>query len=322
MKTWRGPARIFGAALLATGAWLAAPAVAQPNGGSDQGDLQSRVEHLERDMRDLQQEVYRNGGGTRDSGPPPAGEAPASQRVADIEASLHNLTGQLEDLSHRVNDLAAKVQQLENDMNYHFNNGQGGEGAAPPAGGGAEGQPPLAPGPSNLGTVPENEMNAPSRPAQQQPGAANQHVTLTPPQNAAPVATTGSGGDAATKYNAAMDLLARGSYDQARSAFRAIADQYPKHQLAPEALYWAGDISFSAKKDYADAAHSFAELLKKYAKAPHAPDGMLKLGESLLSLGQKQEGCATLVAFPAKYPTASKTLLGKARTDAKKAGCK
>ncbi len=87
-------------------------------------------------------------------------------------------------------------------------------------------------------------------------------------------------------------------------------------------MYWAGDISYSAKKDYGDAARSFAEMLKKYPKAPHGTEGMLKLGESLIGLGQKQEGCATLAAFPAKYPTASKALLAKAKTDRKKAACK
>jgi tol-pal system protein YbgF len=220
---------------------------------------------------------------------------------------------------------------MQNDMNYRAGNqgGDQGNGEMAPASEGPASQQ-LAPGPSNLGSVPQGAVNnvPPPRPSPtQQPGAkaTSGHVVLTPPNNAkptGPITAAGSSGEASTKYNAAMDLLARGAYDQARASFRAVADQYPNDKLAQEALYWTGDISYSAKKDYAEAARSFAEMLKKYPKAPHAPEGMLKLGQSLIGLGQKQEGCATLAAFPAKYPTASKTLLAKAKADSKKAACK
>ena len=315
------PSRIAGALLFAAGTFWVLPATAQY--GDDVNDLRTRVERLERDLRDLQQEVYRGNRGLprSDEGPPPASGAPSSQRVNDIEASLRQLTGQLEELSHRVNDLSAKVDRLQNEMNYQSGQGAAAEGTAP---GGNENAPQqLAPGPSNLGTGAPGGNAAQPKTA---PGAAagGDRVMLKPPATTAtgPVSATGTGGPAPAKFNAAMDLLARGSYDQARASFRSIADQYPNHQLAPEALYWTGDISYSAKKDYGEAARSFAELLKKYPKAPHAPDGMLKLGQSLIGLGQKQEGCATLAAFPAKYPTANKTLLARAKADAKKAGCK
>jgi tol-pal system protein YbgF len=310
------PSRIAGALLFAVGTVWAAPGLAQYS--DDANDLRTRVERLERDLRDLQQEVYRGSQGLPRSGEgPPAGVAPSSQRINDIEASLRRLTGQMEELSHRVNDLSTKVDRLQSEMTYQSGQGQGApEGAA----GGDDNAPQqLASGPSNLGSVAPGG-NA----AQPKPAPGGDRVQLKPPSTTAtgPVSATGTGGAAPGKFNAAMDLLARGSYDQARSAFRAIADQHPTHQLAPEALYWTGDISYSAKKDYGEAARSFAELLKKYPKAPHAPDGMLKLGQSLIGLGQKQEGCATLAAFPAKYPTANKTLLARAKADAKKAGCK
>lgn len=312
-------ARITGALLIAAGTFWALPATAQYD--DDVSDLRSRVERIERDLRDLQQEVYRGNRGLprSDEGPPSAGVAPSSQRINDIEASLRQATGQIEELSHRVNELSTKVDRLQNEMNYQSGNA-GGEGT------GGEASPPaqLAPGPRDLGTIPQGAANnAPqSKPTGQPSG---DRVVLTPPSGktaTGPVAATGTGGAAPAKFNAAMDLLARGSYDQARASFRSVADQYPGHQLAPEALYWTGDISYSAKKDYGEAARSFAELLKKYPKARHAPEAMLKLGQSLNALGQKQEGCATLAAFPAKYPTASKALLARAKADAKKAGCK
>ena len=60
-----------------------------------------------------------------------------------------------------------------------------------------------------------------------------------------------------------MNLLAKAQYDEARAAFRSFADTYPKDDLAPQALYWVGDIAY-VQKDYPSAARAFAEELKKY----------------------------------------------------------
>jgi TolA-binding protein len=39
-------------------------------------------------------------------------------------------------------------------------------------------------------------------------------------------------------------------------------------------------------------------------------------------MGQKQEGCTALAALPTKYPNASKTIIARAATERKAAGCK
>lgn len=118
-----------------------------------------------------------------------------------------------------------------------------------------------------------------------------------------------------------MKLLARTQYDEARSAFRAFADSYPNDELAPQAVYWLGDIAY-VQKDYAAAARAFAEEIKRYPESTRAPDSMLKLGQSLIAMGQKQEGCTALAALPTKYANASKAVIART-TDARKiAGCK
>jgi len=121
--------------------------------------------------------------------------------------------------------------------------------------------------------------------------------------------------DSKIEFDAAMNLLSRAQYDPASSAFRKFADTHPDEDRAPDALYWAGDIAYSAKKDYPEAARDFAELLKKYPKAQRAPEGMLKLGLALFELGQMKEGCAALVALPAKYPEAAPTIATRARAE-------
>ncbi|MEI9931786.1 MAG: hypothetical protein WDM89_14925 [Rhizomicrobium sp.] len=44
---------------------------------------------------------------------------------------------------------------------------------------------------------------------------------------------------------------------------------------------------------------------------------MLKLGQSLIAMGQIKEGCTTLGALSSKYPAASKTISAQAAAEHK-----
>ena len=57
---------------------------------------------------------------------------------------------------------------------------------------------------------------------------------------------------------------------------------------------------------------NFAEVIKKYPKSTRAPDAMLKLAQSFISLGQKSDGCTTLGLIKTKYPDAASQTLNQA----------
>ena len=104
----------------------------------------------------------------------------------------------------------------------------------------------------------------------------------------------------------------RAQYTEASAAFRSYADANPGDtDLAPQSIYWVGNISF-IRQDYAPAARAFAEVIKKYPKSPRAPDAMLKLAQSFMSMGQKSEGCTTLGLIKTKYPSAPPQTLASA----------
>jgi tol-pal system protein YbgF len=166
----------------------------------------------------------------------------------------------------------------------------------------------------------------------QQPAAssANAPIHLSPPPgvlgtlpaNSVPHAVASAGpapADTRRKFDAAMNLLARAQYDEAAGAFRSFADTYPDDDLASQAVYWVGDIAY-VQKNYSDAARAFVEEIKKYPQSGRAPDSMLKLGQSLIAMDQKKEGCTTLGALASKYPSA-KTEIEQARA-ARKALCR
>ncbi len=299
-------------------------------------DVRTQVQRLQRDMSDLQREVFRNQPQRPGAAMPPPNYAPApvpdmaaTQRVNDIEESLRQITGRLEELGHQLDELAQKNDRLQRQVDFlEKGRDTAPAGLANDLGPDVNGNGPqdLALNPPPRNVTPQYEFTLPpvtplNSPPFREPPPSNVLGNLREaPPRAAPPPPTGAG-DPAAEYDSAMGLLARAQYDQARGAFRAFADTHNGNELAPTALYWTGDIAYSMQRDYAGAARDFAELLKKYPGAPRAPEGMLKLGLSLLALGQKQEGCAALAALPAKYPNANPTIVNRSRVERRTVGC-
>ena len=216
--------------------------------------------------------------------------------MGELEEGLGRLTGQMEELGHQVDLLSQKTDRLQKQMDFQAEQ--------------ARAAAPMPAQPADAG----NEL-ASVNPDQSEPtlrGAPPRNLGQIPAGTPAPANRPA---DPKRQFEAAMDLLSRAQYEKASEAFRSFADAHPDEERAADALYWTGDIAYSAKKDYPEAARDFAELLKKYPKAQRAPEGMLKLGLALFELGQMKEGCAALVALPAKYPDAAPAVATRARTE-------
>ena len=245
-----------------------------------------------------------------------------NDKVRDLQDSVRNLTGQNEELSHRLGELNDKIDRQQKDFEYRLcalgaqqlgsTTGQGDPNAVPcPGSGPAASVAPGAPAPA---------MSAPTNVAPQTHLAPPPGVLGTLPAGAA-AASPAPGDDAVrAQFSSAMGLLAKARYDDARAALRAFADANPQSDLTPQAVYWVGDIAY-VQKDYDNATRAFAEVIKKYPTSLRAPDSMLKLGQALLAAGQKKEGCTALAALPAKYPRAAKGLLAQGADARKAAAC-
>lgn len=235
------------------------------------------------------------------------------QRNQDMESTIRRLTGQIEELDHRISEQNARMERLQKDFDYRLCKIAAMQMAtsgdqAPLSCMGGESQPGM-PAPPAAGPA---ASLAP-------PTGAGAAIHLTPPGAQTAVQPSSSANRA--RFDDAMKLLTHTQYDEARSAFRAFADAYPTDELAPQAVYWVGDIAY-VQKDYPAAARAFAEEIKKYPDSARAPDSMLKLGQSLIAMGQKQEGCTALGALPTKYPTASQSVIGHAAEARKAAKCR
>lgn len=250
-----------------------------------------------------------------------------NDKVNDLESTVRTLTGQNEELSHRVTELNDKIERQQKDFEYRLC-----AMAAQQLGtSAAAGDPNAVPCPGAVGAMtapPAASMPAEAAPQTRGGDSAQQlapppGVLGTLPAGSAlpqPQAGAAAGGDSRSQYSNAMNLLAKARYDEASAAFRAFADTYPKDDLASQAVYWVADIAY-VQKDFGGAARGFAEVIKKYPTSARAPDSMLKLGQSLIAGGQKKEGCTALAALPAKYPKAAKAVLSQG-ADTRKAVCR
>lgn len=279
---------------------------------ADVDDLEDKIDRVERDLRELQFDVYKGNppatsGGL--AGGPAGGVSAGGARLNDMEQSLRELRGQVETLSFQVKTLTEQLDIARKESNYRLGALEGGAPAsaitapvASPALPATKAAPPVAltRGGSNQGGKPAGTLG--SVPAD------------------AVAADTGGGPSPQQQYDDAMDLLSRAQYAEAQGAFRKFVAANPADQLAGPAQFWVGDIAFT-QKDYQGSAKSFADVLKRYSRTAKAPEAMLKLGLSLLELGQKKEGCTTLGALKVKYPTAAKPLVDRAAKRSVEAGC-
>jgi tol-pal system protein YbgF len=258
-------------------------------------------------------------------------------KVQALTDSLSQITGANEELGHQIQLQNEKIDKMQKDFAYRLcqlsaqqlgagdamNCAAGGTpsaSAVPPQsysqmqGGMVPGQalPPInATGDGQAGFVAPPPADDSGAMRGRQPG-----VLGTLPMGSGPGAMASAGNPPAAvnsaQYDQGMTLMRRAQYDEAAAAFRGYADANPGDtDLTPQAIYWVANISF-IRQDYASAARTFAEVIKKYPKSQPASEAMLKLAQSFMAMGQKSEGCTTLGLIKSKYPDASPQTLTQA----------
>ncbi|GLI92957.1 tol-pal system protein YbgF [Methylocystis echinoides] len=289
-----------------------------------------------------------------------AGSDPAAMpmRIERLERDLRRLTGQNEELQH-------KVQVLEEQLRA-ANAGRPVDSAAPgatahpvtpgattpaastppapaPVGGGRRGDAfdpaaePNAPGaPKPLGAT------APSAPLTSPPRAATGAVT-----NAPPVREVGQPldiahgrlvGDATTpapeiapapeavplgpkeEYEEAVGMLKAGKFEAAEKSLQSFLARNPKSKFAPAATFNLGE-SFFLRARHREAAERYLEITTKYGQSAQAPDALLRLGQSLGAMGAKEQACASFNEVGVKYPGSAVRIRDAAQRESKKLQC-
>ena len=123
------------------------------------------------------------------------------------------------------------------------------------------------------------------------------------------------------QYEFATNLIKVGDYNTAERALREFVNTNPDHELAGSAQYWYAE-TFRIRQLYTDAATAYLEGYQKYPKSEKAPINLLKLGVSLVQIGEKDQGCLMITGVKKQYPQANQSVLQKAKYEEKKFECK
>src|SRR5579862_337079 len=229
-------------------------------------------------------------------------EAEMSQRLDQVQQSLREMRGRLDELEHNSDALTKQQRDLYADLDKRLaaaNAAAGGTGGATsgngPAAGGATG---AAPAGGGAETAAEGNAGA--------GGAA-----------AAGGAAPGAGGNAPSSteqavYSQAFDALKAGSYSVAITGFKDFLSTYPASPLAENAQYWLGE-AYYVTRDYENASAAFRTVLQKWPESRKAPDALLKLGFTQFELKRYAESRKTLEDVTRRFPDSDAARLAAER---------
>ncbi len=312
--------------------------------GGQGGDSTARIDQIEIELRRLTGLIERLEYETKRRADD------ADKRALDLETRLEALESQEprgsvpspQALAPRIIAPQPSVPSLATPQSFDVSRPVGQLGGGPAV---AFGTPALRDAPPDLSGLPVQ----PARSVIPQPAPAQQGATFTlntspqpvPAQPAPPVpyaqpqqpqpepiavplptaqAAFAPSNNPQAEYDAALQMLNVGEFDQAGVAFEAIAAKYPAHPVAGGAKFWLGDMHLQLGR-YNEAAKAFLESFKGWPEGPKAPDSLLKLGMTLAGLGQREEACLTFTQFPTRYPNASQTLRRRAEIEAQRTQC-
>jgi tol-pal system protein YbgF len=146
---------------------------------------------------------------------------------------------------------------------------------------------------------------------------------LPPPPRSNPNATGGQRMAAApptmAPTNSPKDELAMAQgyiqhrdYALGEEALREFLKKHPRDGLVADANYWLGESLYQQQR-YRDAAESFLTVSTKYEKSGRAPEALLRLGQSLAAIGEREASCATFAEVVRKFPKATAVKQGAER---------
>ena len=86
-------------------------------------------------------------------------------------------------------------------------------------------------------------------------------------------------------------------------------------------FFWLAE-TYYVRENYKDAAKNYLSLYQNHSDSPKAPNGLLKLGISLVKMGQLEQGCASLTKLKISYPETEQSILDRGDIEIKRNGCK
>ena len=236
-------------------------------------------------------------------------------KLNEIENQFRELTNKFEEVNFKLDKLSTRVTKIQSDTQLRFSDLENGVVSSP-----QEKQVSL-PGsskPQDFGAAPAYETtNLPKEQSINSVESAQTVITEEPQERESLLPDKSPG----EQYEFAVSFMKVGDYETAEFALKEFIDKNKDHDLAGSAQYWYGE-TFRIRQLYSDAATAYLDGYQNYPKSKKAPDNLLKLGITMVELGEKDQGCKMISGLKKEYPKASKSVLQKAQYEQKKFKCK
>ncbi len=236
-------------------------------------------------------------------------------KLNEIEDQFRELTNKFEEVNFKLDKLSTRVTKIQSDNQLRFTDLENSEseirekkvtkklpGSSKPADFGAN------PGYSVTNLPEKQETNSVESAKTVILEEAEKKESLLPnkPPN--------------EQYEFAVSFMKIGDYETAEFALKEFIEKNKDNDLAGNAQYWYGE-TFRIRQLYSDAATAYLDGYQNYPKSKKAPDNLLKLGITMVQLGEKDQGCKMISGVKKEYPKANKSVLQKAQYEQKRFKC-
>ena len=253
-------------------------------------------------------------------------------KLSEIETQFQNLTNRFEEINFKIDKLSTRLSKVQSDNQLRFqqleksvNKNISTEAASitsSSSNSSSSSDPKLTlPGtsePQDLGSISYKDMTSEETNQETQSIDTTASVVT---ENFIAEEKILPQTNPQQQYEFATSFLKVGDYNTAERAFREFVNTNPDHKLAGNAQYWYAE-TFRIRQLYTDAASDYLEGYKNYPKSDKAPINLLKLGVSLVQIGEKDQGCLMISGVKKQYPNAKESVIQKAKYEEKKFECK
>ena len=234
-------------------------------------------------------------------------------KLNEIENQFRELTNKFEEVNFKLDKLSTRVTKIQSDTQLRFSDIESG---------------------SSLSSTEKTSLPGTSKPQDfgASPGYQSSKLPTEQKINSIESAKTVIAEEPEKKesllpdkspeeqYDFAVSFMKIGDYETAEFALKEFIEKNKDHDLAGSAQYWYGE-TFRIRQLYSDAATAYLDGYQNYPKSKKAADNLLKLGITMVQLGEKDQGCKMISGLKKEYPKASKSVLQKAQYEQKKFKC-
>jgi len=239
-------------------------------------------------------------------------------KLNEIEEQFQELTNKYEEINFKIDRLSSRITKMQTDNQMRFTDLEGSriEGSSQQSAS-KEKRLPGTDLPQDLGRISNEDFETTSE-VQKTQSVETAGLVVT---EKAPRKSLLPNKPPKDQYDFAVSFIKIGDYETAEFALREFIDQNKDNDLAGSAQYWYGE-TFRVRQLYQDAAAAYLDGYQNYPKSKKAPINLLKLGSTLVKMGEKEQGCLMIIGVKKEYPKASPSVLQKAEYEKKKFKCK